>query len=78
MFNNTTIFKHFQSRDHKMTSLSIRSILLTLTRIKLDDEFYWLSPLKDILISVTALACSTSKIKHASFSLHHAPFCVRK
>ena len=22
----TTIFKHFQSRDHKMTSLSIRSI----------------------------------------------------
>ena len=26
MFNNTTIFKHFQSRDHKMTSLSIRSI----------------------------------------------------
>ena len=27
MFNNTTIFKHFQSRDHKMTSLSIRSIV---------------------------------------------------
>ena len=27
MFNNTTIFKHFQSRDHKMTSLSIRSIM---------------------------------------------------
>ena len=26
MFNNTIIFKHFQSRDHKMTSLSIRSI----------------------------------------------------
>ena len=26
MFNNTTIFKHFQSRDHEMTSLSIRSI----------------------------------------------------
>ena len=26
MFNNTTIFKHFQSRDHIMTSLSIRSI----------------------------------------------------
>ena len=30
MFNNTTIFKHFQSRDHKMTSLSIRSIWLHL------------------------------------------------
>ena len=26
MFDNTTIFKHFQSRDHKMTSLSIRSV----------------------------------------------------
>ena len=30
MFNNTTIFKHFQSRDHKMTSLSIRSIASSL------------------------------------------------
>ena len=28
-YDNTTIFKHFQSRDHKMTSLSIRSIVFT-------------------------------------------------
>ena len=33
MFNNTTIFKHFQSRDHKMTSLSIRSIIVLLALV---------------------------------------------
>ena len=34
MFNNTTIFKHFPSRDHKMMSLSIRSIVLTDLKIR--------------------------------------------
>ena len=40
MFNNTTSFKHFQSRDHKMTSLSIRSIADHSFQIFLKDIGY--------------------------------------
>ena len=57
MFNNTTIFKHFQSHDHKMTSLSIRFI--TKQKKNLFRFIYLLKPVHTdkLFMLYTAIDC---------------------
>ena len=51
MFNNTTIFKHFQSGDHKMMSLSIRSIA-----VMAQNSTAFMADVEEMLLRITSIA----------------------